>query len=69
MHNGTNVGEAIDKQYWTQDEKDLLFYTAGLNPIHTSYPKFPIEKLTKDEDLLLARNGTPYVYLPFANAA
>ena len=69
MHSGTNVGESIDKLYWTDEEDDLLFYTAGVKPIHTCYPYFPKEKLTKKEDLLLSRNGTPYVYLPFPKAA
>ena len=69
LHSGTNVGEGIDKQYWTDNVNDMYFYTAGINPIHTCYPNFPSDKLTKTEDLLLARNGTPYVYLPFINAA
>ncbi len=68
LHNGMNTGEAIDKEHWTSDETDLLFYTAGLNPIRTSYKDFPEWKFTKKNDLLLARNGTPYVYYPAVNA-
>jgi len=68
LHNGVNTGEAIDKEYWTFDEQDTIFYTAGLNPIRTNYSNFPEWKYTKKNDLLLARNGTPYVYFPVANA-
>ncbi len=67
-HNGTNVGESIDKDFCTENEADKLFYTAGLEPIHTTYKDFPDWKYTKEQDLLLARNGTPYVYLPLCNA-
>jgi len=67
-HNGTNVGESIDKDYCTENEDDKLFYTAGLEPIHTTYNDFPDWKYTQDQDLLLARNGTPYVYIPLSNA-
>ena len=68
MHNGGNVGESIDKELCTNDEEDLLFYTAGLKPIRTKYYDFPKWKYTSDDDLLLARNGTPYIYLPEHNA-
>ena len=64
LHNGMNTGEGIDKEFWTSDEADTVFYTAGIEPIRTNYRDFPIWKYTKDNDLLLARNGTPYVYLP-----
>ena len=68
LNNGLNTGEGLDKNYWSSDEKDRLFYTAGSEPIHTSYQDFPDWKYTKDNDLLLARNGTPYVYLPISGA-
>lgn len=64
LHNGMNTGEGIDKEYWSTDDQDTLFYTAGLEPIRTNYGDFPKWKYTKATDLLLARNGTPYVYLP-----
>ena len=67
-HNGSNVGETIDKEFWSMDKDDAVFYTAGLNPINTSYTKFPTWKYTRENDLLLSRNGTPYVYLPKTNA-
>lgn len=63
-HDGMNVGESIDKEYWDESDGDIVFYTAGLNPITTTYRQFPPEKYTRCNDLLLARNGTPYVYLP-----
>lgn len=68
LHNGLNTGEAIDKDYWSPDDGDIVFYTAGLVPIRTNYKMFPQCKYTKENDLLLARNGTPYVYLPVTDA-
>ena len=67
-YNKSNVGESIDKEYCTDNITDTLFYTAGLYPIHTVYKDFPQWKFTQDSDLLLARNGTPYIYLPLCNA-
>lgn len=69
LHSGTNVGESIDKKYWTENENDTVFYTAGAKPIRTDFRNFPKEKYTTENDLLLARNGTPYVYLPTIHAA
>lgn len=68
LHNGMNTGEGIDKEFWSTNETDIVFYTAGVEPIRTNYTDFPIWKLTKENDLLLARNGTPYVYLPSLSA-
>ena len=68
LHNGMNTGEGIDKEYWSTDINDFPFYTAGLEPIRTNYNDFPHWKYTKTDDLLLARNGTPYVYLPVEGA-
>lgn len=68
LHSGSNVGESIDKELCNDNENDTVFYTAGLNPIHTIYKQFPVWKHTKQNDLLLARNGTPYVYNPLTNA-
>lgn len=67
-HSGTNVGEAIDKTYWSNNIEDNIFYTAGLEPIRTNYDRFPDWKITRYNDLLMSRNGTPYVYLPYENA-
>ena len=68
LHDGLNTGEAIDKEFWTNEESGKPFYTAGLVPIKTSYKDFPPSKYTSDNDLLLARNGTPYVYFPVSGA-
>ena len=68
LHNGLNTGEAIDKEYWESDAGPNAFYTAGLMPIRTGYSNFPTWKETGENDLLLARNGTPYVYLPVSKA-
>lgn len=68
LHSQSNVGNSIDKEYWSSENEDTVFYTAGLFPIHTSYTDFPIEKYTSENDLLLARNGTPYVYFPVPDA-
>lgn len=68
LHNGLDTGEAIDKEYWESDAGLNAFYTAGLTPIRTGYSNFPTWKETRENDLLLARNGTPYVYLPVSKA-
>ena len=68
LHNGLNTGEAIDKEYWESDAGLNAFYTAGLTPTRTGYSNFPTWKETGENDLLLARNGTPYVYLPVSKA-
>ena len=68
VYNKSNVGESIDKEYCTDNETDYLFYTAGIIPIHTDFEEFPQWKYTNRNDLLLARNGTPYVYLPKCNS-
>lgn len=53
LHNGLNTGEAIDKIYWSSDENNRVFYTAGLAPIRTNYESFPEWKYTTENDLLL----------------
>ena len=64
LHEGLNTGEGIDKEFWSTNEDDKVFYTAGLEPIRTNYRDFPDWKYTRKNDLLLARNGSPYVYFP-----
>ena len=41
LHAGMNTGEGIDKEFWSTNETDKIFYTAGLVPIHTTYLDFP----------------------------
>ena len=62
----SNVGESIDRDF--NSDAGYIYYTAGLNPIRTNYELFPESKYTQKNDLLLSRNGTPYVYLPAENA-
>lgn len=68
LHSGANVGESIDKEYWSSNSFDKIFYTAGETFIYSTYEKFPKYKLVGKDDLLLSRNGTPYVYLPKLDA-
>lgn len=68
LHTDSNVGESIDKTFCSDNPNDILFYTAGLKPIHTTYLDFPKWKYTHKSNLLLSRNGTPYVYIPKENA-
>lgn len=68
LHDKANVGESIDKEFCTDNPTDTVFYTAGIKPIHTTYNDFPEWKYVNSNDLLLARNGTPYVYLPIIDA-
>ncbi len=66
-YNNSNVGEAIDKDNY--GEGSIIFYTAGMSSTFMSYDGFPEWKNTQSNDILLARNGTPYVYLPQNGAA
>ena len=68
LHTDSNVGESIDKSFCSDNPNDTLFYTAGLKPIHTTYLDFPEWKYTQKSNLLLSRNGTPYVYIPIEGA-
>lgn len=68
LHDGMNTGEAIGKEFWSTNENDIPFYTAGMIPIKTSFTDFPEWKFTTNSDMLLARNGTPYVYVPIEHA-
>lgn len=59
-----NVGVSLDKNYWSDDDSCNVFYTAGEKHIYSSFGDFPLDKYTTEQDLLLSRNGTPYVYYP-----
>ncbi len=61
-----NAGEVIDKSYWG-DGKEVL-YTCNKTPLKSDFVEFPERKRTTAQDLLLTRNGTPYVHLPCENA-
>lgn len=58
----TNAGEVIDRSFW--HDGDELLYTCQRTPMASRYPDFPSEKRTEPGDLLLTRNGTPYIHLP-----
>ena len=58
----SNAGEVIDKSYWG-DGKEIL-YTCSRNKIQSDYKNFPVWKRTREDDLLLTRNGTPYIHVP-----
>lgn len=59
-----NVGISLDKNYWSDDDSYNVFYTAGEKHIYSTFSDFPLNKYTTEQDLLLSRNGTPYVYYP-----
>ena len=59
-------GEVIDKTYWN-DGAELL-YTCQKTPMQSTYNKFPNNKRTSKNDLLLTRNATPYVFIPVENS-
>jgi type I restriction enzyme, S subunit len=58
----SNAGEVIDKSHWGGSEE--LLYTCAIEPLKSDYKGFPEWKRTSDCDLLLTRNGTPYVHKP-----
>ncbi len=57
-----NAGEVIDKSHW--GEGDELLYTCNRTPLKSDFSEFPEDKRTGANDLLLTRNGTPYVHKP-----
>jgi len=64
--NNSNGGEVIDKQYFQGG--NLILFTCSNNSFLTNYDKFPENKLTVEGDILLTRNGNPYVKLPPLNS-
>lgn len=62
----SNAGEVIDKSYWGGDAE--LLYTCAREPLPCDYLQFPEKKRTSQTDLLLTRNGTPYVHEPVLNS-
>ena len=60
--NNSNAGEVIDKSFW--GGSDELLYTCAIEPLWCDYLGFPEWKRTTEADLLLTRNGTPYVHRP-----
>ena len=62
----SNAGEVIDKGWWGRGTEVL--YTCARQAVPSDYASFPLAKRTTGLDLLLTRNGTPYVHRPVANA-
>jgi type I restriction enzyme S subunit len=58
----SNAGEVIDKSHWGSGVENL--YTCAKEPMSSDFPDFPINKKTQPNDLLLTRNGTPYIHIP-----
>ncbi|MDQ7840815.1 MAG: restriction endonuclease subunit S [bacterium] len=58
----SNAGEVIDRSYW-HDGGELL-YSCQRNPMRSTFDRFPVNRRTEPGDLLVTRNGTPYVHLP-----
>jgi len=59
-------GEVIDVGYWGRGSE--LTYTAGKNPLLSDFDKFPDRKRTKQNDILIARNGDGFVHIPKLNS-
>lgn len=62
-----NAGSVIDKNHWTPGGIEIL-YTCQRTPIRSDFKNFPLNKRTTENDILLTRNGTPYIHLPEANS-
>ena len=60
--NKSNAGEVIDKEWWNVG--DQILYTCSKEPLNSNFDNFPKWKRTKKGELLLTRNGTPYIFLP-----
>lgn len=63
--NSSNAGEVIDKEWWNTG--DEILYTCSREPLKSNYDTFPNWKRTRNGDILLTRNGTPYIFLPSNN--
>ncbi len=62
----TISGEVIDISYWNEGKE--LLYSAGKNPIFSSFKNFPNKKRTKNNDILIARNGNGFIHIPKLNS-
>ena len=62
----SNAGEVIDRSFWHSGEE--LLFSCQRESMLSDFPDFPARKRTTANDLLVTRNGTPYVHLPPANA-
>ncbi|MEL0438260.1 restriction endonuclease subunit S [Phycobacter sp. K97] len=62
----SNAGEVIDKSYWGDGDESL--YTCARDILRSDFSAFPKWKRTTADDLLLTRNGTPYIHIPVEGA-
>ena len=62
----SNAGEVIPKEFWGKGCE--LLYTCAKEPLFSNYEGFPEDKRTQKGDLLLTRNGTPYIHIPKLNS-
>jgi type I restriction enzyme S subunit len=62
----SNAGEVIDRSYWGEGEESL--YTCARDILRSDFSAFPKWKRTTPDDLLLTRNGTPYIHIPVEGA-
>lgn len=62
----SNAGEVIDKSYWGDGNESL--YTCARDILKSDFDDFPKWKRTTSDDLLLTRNGTPYIHVPVEGA-
>lgn len=62
----TNAGEVIDKSWWGAGNERL--YTCAREVLDSNYENFPDWKRTQRSDLLITRNGTPYIHIPLENS-
>ena len=62
----SNAGEVIPKEFWGKGCE--LLYTCAKEPLFSNYEGFPEDKRTQKGDLLLTRNGTPYIHMPKLNS-
>jgi len=58
----SNAGEVIDRGWWGEGRE--ILYTCARTPILSDFHDFPPNKRATGKDLLLTRNGTPYVHRP-----
>jgi len=58
----SNAGEVVDRGYW--GEGNELLYSCQRTPVWSTFDRFPPERRTQSGDILVTRNGTPYVHLP-----
>ena len=61
-----NAGEVIDKTYWGSGGE--LLYTCSREAMPSDFSNFPAHKRTTEVDLLLTRNGRPYIHKPLVNS-